>query len=179
MKNKVLSDSKEIWVEEIMSAYGDKMIRVGYSYLKDWGMAQEVVQEVFITCYKHYSHYSEAENIKALIYKITINRCKDVLRTNFVRKVIVGSELFASRKSPELSPEEHFVNRDINAILADGILSLPVKYREVILLYYYEDLTIVEIGHMLKTNQNTIKSRLKRGREMLEEKLEGSFRNES
>ena len=174
MKNEIYSDSQEIWLEEMMTEYGDKMIRVAYSYIKDWGISQEIVQEVFITCYKNYSHYSKVENFKAMIYKITINRSKDVLRSHFVKKVIVGTNFFASQKSPELSPEGLFLKNDEKALIAKSILSLPLKYRETIHLFYYENFSITEISEMLRVNQNTIKSRLKRSREMLGHILEGS-----
>ena len=173
MKNKTFDDSKEIWLEDIMNEYGDKMIRFAYSYLKDWGTAQETVQEVFITCFNHYTQYSNAENFKALIYRITINRCKDVLRSSFIKRVIVGNDFFAFQKSKDPSPENLLVQSDENALIAETILSLPIKYREAILLYYYEDLSVEEISDMLKVNKNTIKSRLRRGREMVGIKLEG------
>lgn len=174
MKNEVYSDSQEIWLEEIMTEYGDKMIRVAYSYIKDWGISQEIVQEVFITCYKNYSQYSKVENFKALIYKITINRSKDVLRSSFVKKVFVGTDIFVSHKSSELSPENVVLKSDESALIAASILSLPLKYRETIHLFYYENLSILEISQMLNVNQNTLKSRLKRSRTMLGNILEGS-----
>lgn len=175
MNNEVFSDIQEIWLEEIMTEYGDKMIRVAYSYIKDWGISQEIVQEVFITCYKNYSQYSKVENFKAMIYKITINRSKDVLRSYFVKKVVISTtEFLASQKSKELSPENLSIKNDESAFIAEIILSLPVKYREAILLFYYENLSLAEISQMLKVNQNTIKSRLRRGREMLGTILEGS-----
>lgn len=174
MKNEVYSDSQEIWLEEIMTEYGDKMIRVAYSYIKDWGISQEIVQEVFITCYKNYSQYSKVENFKAMIYKITINRSKDVLRSHCVKKVIVGTDFFASQKSPEPSPEHLVLKNDEKALIAESILSLPLKYRETIHLFYYENFSILEISQVLKINQNTLKSRLKRSRKMLGNILEGS-----
>lgn len=174
MKNEVYSDSEEIWLEEIMTEYGDKMIRVAYSYIKDWGISQEIVQEVFITCYKNYSQYSKVENFKAMIYKITINRSKDVLRSYFVKKVFVGIDIFSTPESPDLSPESHVLKNDESTLIASSILSLPLKYREIIHLFYYENFSITEISEMLKVNQNTIKSRLKRSRKMLGHILEGS-----
>lgn len=174
MKSEAYLDSKEIWLEKIMMEYGDRMIRIAYSYLKDWGTAQETVQEVFITCYNRYEQYYHADNFKALIYRITINRCKDLLRSALIKKVIVGTDFFTLHKTKDPSPENLFIQSDENAFITEMVLSLPVKYREAILLFYYENLSIEEISKMLKTNKNTIKSRLKRARELLRNILEGS-----
>jgi len=78
------------------------MIRIAYSYLKDWGTAQETVQEVFITCYNHYEQYYHADNFRALIYRITINRCKDLLRSALIKKVIVGTDFLHCIKQKTL-----------------------------------------------------------------------------
>ena len=174
MKKEIYDDSQEIWLEDIMNEYGDRMIRVAYNYLKDWGTAQETVQEVFITCYNHYDQYSNAENFKALIYRITINRSKDVLRSSLIKRVIVGTEYFTFHKAKDPSPEILFIQSNENAFIAEMVLSLPVKYREAILLFYYENLSVEESSEMLKINKNTIKSRLRRGRKLLGNILEGS-----
>ena len=66
------------------------------------------------------------------------------------------------------------LKKNENEKLAENVLKLPVKYKEVILLFYYEELSVKEISYVLSTNQNTIKTRLKRGRDLLEKNLEGS-----
>ncbi|WP_233786065.1 sigma factor [Planococcus halotolerans] len=84
----------EQWLVEIMDTYGDRLTKLAYSYVRDWGTAQEVVQDVFLICYKKRESYEETGYFKAWIYQITINRCKDVLRTAWVKRVVVNNSLF-------------------------------------------------------------------------------------
>jgi DNA-directed RNA polymerase specialized sigma24 family protein len=61
------------WLEEIMDEYGDRLTILAFSYLKDWGKAQEVVQDVFVTCYKMYKTSPEIISFKSWIYRVTVN----------------------------------------------------------------------------------------------------------
>ncbi|MEH7255771.1 sigma-70 family RNA polymerase sigma factor, partial [Neobacillus niacini] len=75
-------------------------------------------------------------------------------------------------KSSELSPEMSIIKSSEEEFLSTCVLLLPIKYREVITLYYYEGLTIEEISEILKINRNTIKTRLKRARMKLKALME-------
>ena len=173
--NKTLYESEaEQWLEELMETFGDRLTKLAFSYLKDWGRAQEVVQDVFLICYKKRNHMLEIKSVESWIYRVTVNRCKDVLRTSWIKKVIINSDIFHFRRSNNMLPEMIVLNKTENEKLAENVLKLPVKYKEVILLFYYEDLSVHEISYVLSTNQNTIKTRLKRGRDLLEKNLEGS-----
>lgn len=164
--------NEEQWLEEIMDQYGDQLVKLSYSYLRDWGKAQEVVQDVFFISYKQYDTYPEIKSFKAWIYRVTINRCKDVLKSSWIKRVIVNNSIFQFLSSKEFSPEMMSLKKNAYEQLAQSVLSLPVKYREVIHLFYYEDLSVQEISVLLKINQNTIKTRLKKGREILGDILE-------
>ncbi|MEZ7171797.1 sigma-70 family RNA polymerase sigma factor [Sporosarcina sp. OR05] len=165
---------EEVWLSGLMDALGDRLTNLSFSYLKDWGKAQEVVQDVFFTCYKKRRHVLELNSIEAWLYRVTVNRCKDVLRTSWVKKVIVNNELFLTQKSGQPSPEHEAVAKSEDERLARLVLELPIKYKEVILLFYYEDLSVEEISYVLKSNPNTVKTRLKRGREALQKSIERS-----
>lgn len=168
LENKFITGlNEEQWLEEIMDQYGDQLVKLSYSYLRDWGKAQEVVQDVFFICYKQYHTYPEIKTFKAWIYRVTINRCKDVLKSSWIKRVIVNNSIFEFLSSKEFSPEMVSLKKNAYEQLAISVLSLPVKYREVIHLFYYEDLSVQEISALLKINQNTIKTRLKKGREIL------------
>lgn len=172
-KEMQLLDDEE-WLEELMDTFGDRLTNLSYTYLKDWGRAQEVVQDVFLTCFKKRVQMNGLASVEAWMYRITVNRCKDVLRTSWIKRIIVTDTLFQFRASKERSPEEISLTKSEREQLAQLIIKLPVKYKEVILLFYYEDLSIEEMSYVLHTNQNTIKTRLKRGRELLRKNMEGS-----
>ncbi|WP_237721489.1 sigma-70 family RNA polymerase sigma factor [Paenisporosarcina sp. TG20] len=164
--------NEEQWLEEIMDQYGDRLTKLSYSYLHDWGRAQEVVQDVFLICYKQYDTYLDIKSFKAWIYRVTINRCKDVLKSSWINRVVVKNSFFQFLSSKGDSPEMESLQKNSYEELAQSVLALPVKYREVIHLFYYEDLSVQEMSVLLKINQNTIKTRLSRGREMLGNILE-------
>lgn len=70
-------------------------------------------------------------------------------------------------------PESFLIQQETNEALAHAVLTLPIKYREVILLYYYEELSIHEVATILRCNENTVKTRLRRARGNLKTLLEG------
>ncbi|MGM7721676.1 sigma-70 family RNA polymerase sigma factor [Metabacillus sp. Hm71] len=104
----------------------------------------------------------EIISLKSWIYRLAINKSKDVLKSSAFRKVVMNSSLFTLFPSKELSPEKDLLKRSEEEFLSMCVLSLPVKYREVVTLYYYEEFSIEDINGMLGVNQNTIKTRLRR-----------------
>lgn len=105
-----------------------------------------------------------------------MNLCKDKLRS-WSFKNIVLTEFFTKIKSTNKSPEMELVGLEERRLVAEKILSLPVKYREVIILYYYEEMSYNQISDLLNLSIQTIKSRLHRARLLLKKLLEGSIKH--
>lgn len=170
-----VQENKIAWLEKIMDEYGDALTKLAYSYVKDVGRAQEIVQDVFFTSFNEYENMHNKDYMKAWLYRVTINRSKDILRSSWLKRVLLNNVLPTYTKSNN-STENAVLDFEQQQYLLSQILLLPIKYRESLVLYYYEDLSIVEIGDLLNINENTIKSRLKRGRSMLEKLLkDGDF----
>ncbi|MFE4522973.1 MAG: sigma-70 family RNA polymerase sigma factor [Bacillota bacterium] len=165
-------ENREVWLELIMDEYGERLTKLAYNYVKDWKLAEDIVQDVFITCYQNYDKIDEVTSFKSWIYRLAINRSKDVLKSHGFRKVVLNSSLFSLFSSKELPPEKELLKRSEEEFLAFCVLSLPVKYREVVTLYYYEECSIEEIQGLIRVNQNTIKTRLSRGRMKLKKMME-------
>ncbi|MGR3763019.1 sigma-70 family RNA polymerase sigma factor [Rossellomorea sp. NS-SX7] len=166
------SEHRDAWLEMIMDEYGERLTKMAYNYVKDWNLAEDIVQDVFIKCYRNYDERDKIHSFKAWIYRMTINQSKDVLKSSAFRKVVMNSSLFTLFTSKESLPEKSVLKRSEEESLSMCVLSLPVKYREVITLYYYEECSIEEMKEMLAINSNTIKTRLKRGREKLKKMME-------
>ncbi|MEH7253781.1 sigma factor, partial [Neobacillus niacini] len=66
-------ENKDEWLENIMDEYGDRLTKLSYNYTKDWSLAEDIVQDVFITCYKEYEYINKIVSFKAWIFRITIN----------------------------------------------------------------------------------------------------------
>ena len=154
----------------IMQEHTERLIRVAYYYIKDMQSAEDIVQEVFIKFHKKHHQYKEQGNLHAYLTRLTINQSKDYLKSWHVRK------LHFQQKWIEQVEERSFKNvvrHDEEAMIGNAILRLPLKHREVLVYYYFEEMTIVQIAELLQIPQSTVKTRLSRGKELLRPHLEG------
>ena len=155
-------------LEELIYTYSDYLYRIAYSYVKDEQTAEEVVQDVFFKFYKKSTQFENQAHIKTYLTRMIINRSYDYLRSWKHRKNNVFKVFHLSRPGVD----QDFVEQSESNTILQSVLGLPVKYREAIILYYYEDLSIKEIAEMLFTAESTIKSRLQRGRAELKTSLQ-------
>lgn len=146
-------------ISQQIEKFGDMVYRLGIIYLKNEQDAQDVFQEVFLRLFEKEPVFETEEHEKAWIITATSNCCKNILRTAWYRKTVSLDKLC----EPIADPSE----RETTLIL----LELPVKYRQVLYLHYYEGYKTEEIGEILKVNSATVRTRLKRGRALLQGKL--------
>ncbi len=158
----------EYELEQMMNQYGDYIARTCYIYLKDWALAEDAVQEVFIKAYKHMSEFRKESSEKTWLTSIAINICKNYVRTSWFRKVQIGIEKIEAYNTLE----DELLNQINQSELLKQVMDLPIKYREVILLYYYQDFKINEIAEILGISESSIKMRLNRGRKKLKDDFE-------
>lgn len=142
--------------------YGDMLFKQCMVYLGNHIEAEEVMQEVFIKLIYKAPKFSTIEDEKRWVIRVTINLCKDRLKSFWRKKVISIEEIEFYAKSEE----------EIN--LTEFILKLPYKYKTVIHLYYYEGYKVKEIAEILKIRESAVKMRLKRGREILKMEVTNS-----
>ncbi|WP_157663798.1 sigma-70 family RNA polymerase sigma factor [Sutcliffiella horikoshii] len=160
-------DHKEIHLESVMNQFGSDIVKLAYSYVKDFNIAEDISQEVFVTYFNQLDNFRRECSVKTYLYRITINKCKDYLKSWNYRKVQI-SEMFGRVIADHTStPEQTFLEKENITDLADLVLALPLKYREVVFLFYYEELSLKEISSFLHTNLSTVKTRLTRGKELL------------
>lgn len=164
--------SKEERVEWLMNEYGRNITRLAFTYTKQQQLAEDIAQEVFIKCYKNLDSFRNDSTYKTWIYRITVNLCKDKLRS-WSFKNIVLNDFFSKSRHTYDTPETELINLENKRMLSEQVMSLPVKYREVIILYYYEELSYNQIVELLQIRIQTVKSRLHRGRILLKKRLEG------
>lgn len=159
-------------IGELMDLYGKQLINLAYTYCKDWGMAEDIVQEVFLNAYRKMDTFEGNSSYKTWLYAITINKSKDFLRKPFRRESFM-QRIFHKRNSNQPTPEEMVIGKDAQQDLASEVMNLPVKYREMIILYYYEEISALEAADLLNIPHSTAKTRLQRGRQLLRKQLEG------
>ena len=143
--------------------YADTVRRICLIHLKSHADTEDIFQNVFLKYVLSSAVFENEEHEKAWFIRVTINACKDLLKS-FFRSRSVPLDALA-----EL-PEE--TAPDLSHVL-EAVLSLPEKYRDVIYLHYYEEQSAAEIGRILHKNENSVYTLLSRGRSLLREKLGG------
>ncbi|MBP2242763.1 RNA polymerase sigma-70 factor (ECF subfamily) [Cytobacillus eiseniae] len=158
-------------IEEFMIEYGTELTSLAFSYVKDASQAKDIVQTAFISCYQNLHKFKGESSVKTWLYRITINQCKDYLKSSYFRRIFSFAAL-EKEEQTESNPEENLLNKDRETRVRNIVLALNPKYKEVIFLYYYKDFSVEEISEILKVSANTVKTRLARGRERLKKFLE-------
>ncbi|MCA0972567.1 sigma-70 family RNA polymerase sigma factor [Halobacillus litoralis] len=159
-------------VEQWITDYGHDLKWLAYSYVKDHSLAEDITQETFIKAYQKFSTFKEQSSVKTWLYKITINLCKDYLKSSYMKRVVKkGAELFRSLPSSQSTPEEYILSLSEDEELLDHIMRLESKYREVIILYYFEEFDTKELAEVIQTSTNTVKTRLRRARQLLQKQM--------
>jgi RNA polymerase sigma-70 factor, ECF subfamily len=160
-------DSAAASIATLYEMYANDVLRVCYFYLNDRYLAEEVCQDVFVRLMISASQL-EPGHEKAWLLKVALNRCRDLWRSGWVKRVVLGSPVF------ELVPaEDTREKRDDEEAMMAAIHRLPTQFREVILLFYYQNFGISEIADILSLPEGTISSRLSRARAKLKGILEG------
>ncbi len=158
-------------MRNIMNSHGEHLIRLAYFYVKDWSAAEDIMQEVFISHYRKSAQFDNRASLKTYLSKITVNKCHDHLRSWRNKRSLFSNSL-SGLISNTKSPEDTYFRQADQSNLTNKILELPIKYREVILLFYYQEFTSKEISEMLACSENTVKTRLRRAKDMLREKVD-------
>lgn len=156
----------EDYISQLVEKYSDMVLRLALTYIKNTSDAQDVCQDVFIKIFQLNKTFVDSEHEKAWIIRVTINACKDVMRSQWKKRFLSINEIALPVKDTE--------NREVVSI----VLELPLKYRSVIHLYYFENYSTLEIAKLLNRNSATVRTQLKRAREILKTKMIGGFENE-
>lgn len=165
----------DAWIRD----YGSDVINLAYTYLRNYHLAQDVSQDVFLRAYTRYESFRGDSSVRTWLLSITANRCKDYLRSWASRHEVMD-EGTLDLKSSEFSTEEEVAQRLERDSLWAAVHSLPVKYREVLILYYQRDLNGQEIAAVLGTSEQNVRTRLHRGRQLLKDRMEeGGFRDDT
>lgn len=159
----VMNEAK---MEQLIHDYGNNLLRLCTLYLKDRYLAEDALQEVYIRVWKKYSLFEGQSQEKTWMTRIAINVCKNYMRSPWHIKTEIQeiSELIGKEVN-----EYQQIDNKID--LMKGILKLKEKYRVMILLYYYQELSVKEIAFVLKRKESTVLTHLKRAREQLKKYL--------
>ncbi len=171
MTDEKMLDEKEQKIDQLMHEYSDDILHLVYTYVKNRATAEDLAQEIFIKCYEKLNQFNQQATIKTWLYRIASNHCKDYLRSWHYRKITLSNKILDYIPSKSKQVEEEIITNSEENSLTNAVMNLPLKYREVVFLHYYEELTLTEISKITTVNINTIKTRLKRARELLKDKM--------
>lgn len=146
----------------VYDQYATDVLRVCYFYLSDREKAEDVCQDVFVRLMTTHPVLQPGRE-KSWLLKVALNRCRDLWRGAWLKRVILGGPTFELIPAPD-----EFSRRDDQQAMMVAINQLPATFKEVILLHYYQGMNIAEIAQMLELPEGTISSRLSRGRKKLE-----------
>ncbi|MBD2862499.1 sigma-70 family RNA polymerase sigma factor [Paenibacillus oceani] len=157
-------------IEHLISEYQSELLHLAMSYLNDYQLAQDCVQEIFVTAYHKVDPDKDQSALRKWLKVCTVNRCKSMLRSAFWRRIVLWEH--DRMKSVLAATKDEYSKLDDTGVL-DKVMRLPVKYREMIVLHYYQDMTLQDISAVLKISHEAVKSRLRRAKEQLKVMLEG------
>lgn len=158
-------------LERLMAQYGDSLLRMCWSMLHDRELARDAVQETFLKAYRSRAALREGGTERAWLMRIAVNTCRDLRRSRWWRMV-------NRSVTPDDLPEPACDAEIPDGTALAAVVSLPQKYREVILLHYYQQMPLAEIAQALDVPASTVRSRLMRAKEKLHRKLEGWYTDE-
>ena len=152
--------------ETLARRHMDMVFRLAFSYMKSASDADDVTQNVLLRLLKNVKPFESEEHARFWLVRVTVNECKRALRSPWRRAGDIE----------EYANELHFETPE-HSELFYAVMELPEKYRTAIYLYYYEDYSTDEIARLTGTPAATVRTRLRRGRELLRAGLEEAKSN--
>ena len=144
-------------IETLFEQYRDDVYRLALSYTKSIQEAEDVCQTVFLKLMEQ--KRIEPGKERAWLMQVTANRCKNLLRSSWWKRTVPVEE---TMPAPDLQYTDIWEN----------VMALPPKYRVMVYLRYYEELTTREMAELLHISQSAVTTRLSRARQMLREQLQ-------
>lgn len=170
---KDLKDGKEEAYYKLVNIYGNKLLRTCFLMLKDEKEAEDIVQDTFIKVFKYINGFKGNSSLYTWVYKIAQNIIKDKCKND------ISTISYEDYYTSEDNIEEIIINNNNKRILKEKLKEMGFIYKQVLVLFYFNDFSIKEISEILDEKEGTIKSKLSRGRKLLKTSLlEGGKLNE-
>ena len=169
-----VSGPDRIWDEkltQLVESHQTALLRLCFAYLHDRAMAEDAVQETFLKAYRALPAFKEEASEKTWLSRIAINVCRDLRRSGWFRH----TDRFVT---PDMLPEPSVQPSQRDDTVTLAVMALPIRLRESVLLYYFQDMNTGEIAAALGISQQAVSGRLSRAREKLRLALENMEQEE-
>ena len=148
--------------EQVLKKYADAVTRVCIVHCGNQTDAQDCFQNVFLKLYQCDIDFESKAHIRAWLIRVAVNECTDWYRQFWKRRIILTDEI----------PDHKLdLTQEQDDSVIPYLMKLPFKYRRILYCHYYEDKKISEIATELKLSENTVKTQLVRGRELLKRNI--------
>ena len=147
-------------LEQVLKMYEDRVYRLAYAYMRSTMDAEDICQDVFLRYYQKRPAFASEEHRRAWLLRVTVNRARTVVKSAWFRHTLPLEERVVFRE-----PEEQRLD--------EALSQLCGKDRELLHLFYYEELSVREIGQLLKRKESTVRTQLSRARRHLAEIMKG------
>ena len=144
-------------IESIINTYGDMLFRLCLITLGNSHDAEDAVQETFIRYLQKAPEFKNTEHEKAWLITVATNKCKDILRFKSKHQQISFDDI------NEFTTDSH------GSDIIEALMTLPEKFKTVLILYYVEGYSTEEIARIIKRTKSAVKMRLQKGRHLLKE----------
>ena len=167
---KVLEDNKDIYIE-IIKRYEKKLSHYLHKFISDQDEIEDVLQVVFIKTYKNLYGFDQNKKFSSWIYRIAHNEAVNYLKKKKASKICLDDveyKLVDEKVDLNSGIDNNFLKKDIEKILG----SLKLKYREPLILFFFEGKSYEEISDILRIPKNTVGTLILRGKKLIKEELE-------
>jgi len=162
----------ETIIDELMIDYGQDILQLVMQYVHNLSVAEDLTQEIFVKCYRALPTFQFNSSMKTWLWRISINHTKDYLKSWYAKNVDATEDNRIAQVKSGDCVEQQVIRQQQDEELARVVFALPVKYREVIYLCYYEEQSMKEIADVLQLNESTVKTRLRKAKQLLKNRLE-------
>ncbi|MBE19660.1 MAG: RNA polymerase sigma factor RpoE [Gammaproteobacteria bacterium] len=162
----------------LLLKYQSRVVGLALKFVKDLQIAEDIAQESFLKAYKSINSFREESAFYTWIYRITVNTSKNYLTSKSRKKELSESDIKRLEDSEDIfdipggsSPEEILSANNLREVIMESLTNLPEDIRTAISLREFEGLTYEEISEVLNCPIGTVRSRIFRGREIMQERI--------
>lgn len=154
------------YISDLLDQYGDMVLRIAYTYLKNRADAEDIVQDVFLRIIDKKPSFNDENHEKSWLIRATINMCKNKVN------------MFWNKNKCSIDDVQEFAVSDkynTDTSVFQAVMALGEKYRVVVYMYYYEGYSTPEIANVIGKSETTIRSLLHRARNKLKDMLKEDY----
>lgn len=158
--------------DSIYQAYSRLVYWAAYRVLNDHDQTEDVTQNVFISVLKSMDHIGAMNDaqLKGWLYRVSVNAALDYKRRG-AKEVLSDEPVGAEVADPGQTPEDDAVESDVRKEVREALDSIEKIYREPLMMFYFSDMSVLDIAQALEISEGTVKSRMARGRKLIAKRL--------